>query len=131
MKFGTFRIWIFPIGKKSTFVPKIGGKFSKKSCSNFFFLFLNMKLRQNKIIEIWNIPDSDFSNWKKFRFSSENFEFLVQKHQRGEAFFCDFWLKNTNEERPFFHPPGLVLHVLCWNSTRASLARSVQEFQLG
>ena len=67
--FGKIRISIFPIGKKSTFVPKIGGKFSKKICSNFFFLFFKMKLRKSYFFLIWNILNSDFSNWKKVKFS--------------------------------------------------------------
>ena len=79
LKFGTFRISIFPIGKKSTFVPKFGGFGGPKRFSNFYYFFLNMKLRWNKIIEIWNIPDSNFSNWKKIHFCPEIWGKILEK----------------------------------------------------
>ena len=43
------------------------------------FFFFNMKLRWNKIIEIWNIPDSNFSNWKKIHFCPEIWGKILEK----------------------------------------------------
>ena len=42
--FRKFGISIFPIGKKSTFVPKIGDFSYRKRFSNFFNFFLNCSL---------------------------------------------------------------------------------------
>ena len=53
--FGKFGISIFPIGKKSTFVPKIGGFRRQKSCSDFFYSFFKMKFSQNDFFEIWKM----------------------------------------------------------------------------
>ena len=66
--------------------------------------------------------DVTIFNYEKNRFLCRNFgnfgskpramrglfwEFLVQKHRRGEAFFHEFELENTGEERPIFHEVGV------------------------
>ena len=61
--------------------------FLEKKVLQFLFFFINMKLRWNKIIEIWNIPDSDFSNWKKVHFCSENRGFSWTKKVLRFLFF--------------------------------------------
>ena len=81
---------IFQLEKNPIYFEKFDFFWSKKvlwSCSKL----AHMRFRQYKFIEIWNIPNSDFSNWKKVQFS-----FFVRK----------FWFKNTNEERPFFGNSG-------------------------
>ena len=45
LKFGKFGIRNVPIGKKSTFVPKIEDFLRAKKFSDFFFYFLEIKLR--------------------------------------------------------------------------------------
>ena len=77
--FGKFCIRNVPSGKKSTFVPKIGGFSSRKRFSNFFFLFFKLKLRQNNFFEFWNIWDSECSNWKKIHFCPENLGYYLIK----------------------------------------------------
>jgi len=89
---------------------------------------------------------------RKFDFTVEISKILVQKHQRGEAVFSllkkkrksfdkmkkrgnpftthHVWKREnlfTNISKDFLYkfPTRLVLHVVCWNSTRASLARAV------
>ena len=90
--FGKIRISIFPIGKKSTFVPKIGGFRRQKSCSDFFNLFFEMKLKQNKFIEILKIQDFDFSNWKKINFCSLKSEKFTRDFPY-KFLFRDFFYK--------------------------------------
>ena len=89
---------------------------------------------------------------RKFDFTIEISKFLIQKHQRGEAFFSllkkkrksfdkikkrgnpftthHVWKRenlftNISKDLLYKFPTRLVLHVVCWNSTRASLARAV------
>ena len=88
MEHSGFRI--FQLEKNQIYFEKLDFWWSKKvprSCSKLG----HMRFRQYKFIEIWNIPNSDFSNWKKVQFS-----FFVRK----------FWFKNTKEERPFFGNSG-------------------------
>ena len=76
MEHSGFRI--FQLEKNQIYFEKLDFWWSKKvprSCSKLG----HMRFRQYKFIEIWNIPNSDFSNWKKVQFS-----FFVRK----------FWFKN-------------------------------------
>ena len=84
---------VFESGKKSTFFPKIGGIlifffkflmgiwhfFFEKKVLWFCSKLAQMGFRQYKFIQIWNIPISDFSNWKKIRFTLKNSTFGGQK----------------------------------------------------
>ena len=89
--FGTLEIFLRKFEKKSPNFSKIRDFVRKKKFLWFCSKLAQMRFKQYKFIQIWNIPNSDFSNWKKVKFS-----FFVR----------NFWFKNTKEERPFFGNSG-------------------------
>ena len=87
LKFGTFRIPIFPIGKKSTFVPKIGVFVDQKGSPIFIIFFL-----------IWSLGEIKLLKFGTFRIPI----FPIGKNSDLVPKILKFWFKNTNDERPFF-----------------------------
>ena len=104
-KLGKFWISVFTIGKKSDFVPKIGGFGGQKRFPDLAENWLIWGSDDIKLFEFGTFWIPFFPTGKKSDLLS-NFEILSQIPYGEERFFSG-------------------LYKSCWNSTRASLARTV------
>ena len=90
----------------------------RKKGSLILLKLCSLKVHVKLIFLNFENCDVTIFNYEKNRFLCRNFgnfgskpqamrglfwEFLVQKHRREEAFFHEFQLENTGEERPIFY----------------------------
>ena len=95
LKFGTFRIPIFPIGKKSTFVPKIGGFRGPKRVSEFYFFLSIWSLDEIKLLKFGTFWIPIFPIGKKSTFVPKFGGFGGPK--RFSNFYYFFWIWSLGE----------------------------------
>ena len=91
--------WVKWVKWVSEWVSEV--KWSKKVLW-FSWNFAHLKFPINKCAEFSKIVTSQFLIMKKIDFCVEISGILAQNHGRWEAFFGNFWFKNTGGERPFF-----------------------------
>ena len=77
---------------RPTYLPPYRSKKVLWFCSKFF----QMKFKWNKFIVFWKIRDSDFSNWKKIRFSLKISKFLFKFLMGWWHFFFKFTICRRN-----------------------------------